>query len=760
MANNNTNNLALRSILDKDKLNGTNFVDWQRNLSIVLCMDEKEYVLEKPIPPAPPANAPKAVKDAYEKHVKDDNQVSCVMLATMITELQKPHEDMKAHEMIVALRQLYQGQSRHERFLVSKALFSCKLSSGNPVGPQVLKMIGYITNLEKLGFSLQKELATDLILQSLPELYKGFVMNYMMHDLDKPLPELLKILQTAEENLTKGKGASVLMVQGGKGKPKKGIKIKARTVGKPKSKSTSSATQKPVGGVAKGKCHHCGKAGHWRRNCKTYLATKKKEGTTISSEVYVIEVNMSISSSWVLDTGCGSHICTTMQGLKQSRRLARGEIELRVGNGAPVAALAIGTYSLVLPSGLMLELNDCLYVPAISRNIISVSCLDKSGFIISIKDKSLSVYRKNVFYANANMTNGLYVLDLDMPLDAKSDKCFFVGYPKETRGYSFYHPIDKKVFVARNGVFLEKEFLSIATSGRKIELEEIRDDEETTAPVLEHELEEQTVVPQNAQDTQEPRRSNRLRTQPERYGFLLTFEGDVMLIDQDEPETYLEAISCPEAEEWRQAMQSEMDSMYTNQSWNIRFHEIVIGFGFERNSDESCVYKKVSGSAVVFLALYVDDILLIGNNISTLTTVKTWLSLSQSTYIDKVLAKFSMSESKRGSLPMVQGTSLSKTQGASTPEEVERMRTVPYASAIGSIMYAMVCTRPDVAFALSVTSRYQSNPGESHWTVVKNILQYFRRTKDAFLVYGGKEELSIVGYTDASFQTDRDDFKS
>ncbi|VFQ79345.1 unnamed protein product [Cuscuta campestris] len=136
------------------------------------------------------------------------------------------------------------------------------------------------------------------------------------------------------------------------------------------------------------------------------------------------------------------------------------------------------------------------------------------------------------------------------------------------------------------------------------------------------------------------------------------------------------------------------------------------------------------------------------------------LGLSQSTYIDKVLARFSMSESKRGSLPMVQGTSLSKTQGASTPEKVERMINVPYASAIGSIMYSMVCTRHDVAFALSVTSRYQSNPGEIHWTAVKNILKYFRRTKDSFLVYGGKEELSIVGYTDASFQTDRDDFKS
>ncbi|VFQ67784.1 unnamed protein product [Cuscuta campestris] len=551
MANNNTNNLALRSILDKDKLNGTNFVDWQRNLSIVLRMDEKEYVLEKPIPPAPPANAPKAVKDAYEKHVKDDNLVSYVMLATMITELQKQHKDMKAHEMIVALRQLYQGQSRHERFLVSKALFSCKLSSGNPVGPHVLKMIGYITNLEKLGFSLQKELATDLILQSLPERYKGFVMNYMMYDLDKPLPELLKMLQTAEENLTKGKGASVLMVQGGKGKPKKGIKIKARTVEKPKSKSTSYSTQKPIGGVAKGKCHYCGKAGHWRRNCKTYLATKKKEGTTISSE-----------------------------GLKQSRRLARGEIKLRVGNGACVVALEIGTYSLVLPSGLI----------------------------------------KNVFYANANMTNGLYVLDLDMPvynISAKRNKP---------------NGLNQTLWHCRLGHINEKRISKLHRSG---------------------------------------------------------------MLESFDLESY--------------------------------------------DTCESC---------------------LLGNDIPTLTTVKTWLSKSFSMK-DLGDASYALGiRIYRDRSRKLLGTSLSKTQGAFTPEEVERMRNVPYASAIGSIMYAMVCTRPNVSFALSVTSRYQSNPGESHWTAMKNILKYFRRTKDAFLVYGRKEELSIVGYTDARFQTDRDHFKS
>ena len=71
----------------------------------------------------------------------------------------------------------------------------------------------------------------------------------------------------------------------------------------------------------------------------------------------------------------------------------------------------------------------------------------------------------------------------------------------------------------------------------------------------------------------------------------------------------------------------------------------------------------------------------------------------------------------------------------------------------------MLCTRPDVSYALSVMSRYQSNPGKGHWVVIKNILTYMRRTKDVFLIYGDGD-LIVGGYTDASFQSDRDDSKS
>nr|GEX41991.1 putative retrotransposon protein [Tanacetum cinerariifolium] len=105
---------------------------------------------------------------------------------------------------------------------------------------------------------------------------------------------------------------------------------------------------------------------------------------------------------------------------------------------------------------------------------------------------------------------------------------------------------------------------------------------------------------------------------------------------------------------------------------------------------------------------------------------------------------------------------LSKSQGASTPAEMKRMQNIPYSSVVGSIMYAVRCTHPDVAFAQNITSRFQQNPGDIHWTTVKNILKYLRNTKDMFLVYGGdlKRELRVSCYTDAGYQTDANDLKS
>ncbi|GJU99355.1 retrotransposon protein, putative, ty1-copia subclass [Tanacetum coccineum] len=196
--------------------------------------------------------------------------------------------------------------------------------------------------------------------------------------------------------------------------------------------------------------------------------------------------------------------------------------------------------------------------------------------------------------------------------------------------------------------------------------------------------------------------------------------------------------------------------------------------------------RKASGSNVTFLILYVDDIIIIGNHIPSLQSVKDYLGkcfamkdlgeaafilrikiyrdmskrlirLGQNTYMDKILKRYKMDNSKCGHIPMQEILDLNKTQGASTPKEVKRMQNVPYASAVGSIMYAVRRTRPDVAFAQNITSRFQQNPGELHWTVVKNILKYLKNTKDMFLVYGAvdwkssKQSTTAMSATEAEY---------
>nr|GFB64985.1 hypothetical protein [Tanacetum cinerariifolium] len=162
-----------------------------------------------------------------------------------------------------------------------------------------------------------------------------------------------------------------------------------------------------------------------------------------------------------------------------------------------------------------------------------------------------------------------------------------------------------------------------------------------------------------------------------------------------------------------------------SRQWNKRFDEEIKRFGFIQNRDEPCVYRKASGSDVVFLILYVNDILIMGNNILRLKEVKDYLGkyfsvenlgeaayilgikiyrdrfmrligINQSAYIDKILKKFNMQNSKK-----------------------------------------------DVAFAQNLVSRYQQNPGKLHWVAVKHVLKYMRNTKDMFLVYGGNPDTEL-----------------
>ncbi|KAL0444613.1 UNVERIFIED_CONTAM: Retrovirus-related Pol polyprotein from transposon RE2 [Sesamum latifolium] len=351
---------------------------------------------------------------------------------------------------------------------------------------------------------------------------------------------------------------------------------------------------------------------------------------------------------------------------------------------------------------------------------------------------------------------------------------------------------EQKVFVSRNAVFLKKGFSS---------------DNQRDKVLIEKSSGE---PPHNSTASFEPtvhtdgvpilRRSTRESRVPERYGFMgltnppkgvrpvgckwvykrkLGANGEVTVFKArlvakgytQRPGVNFEETYSPVAmaKSIRILLAIAAWSIYglkqASRSWNTHFDEVIRGYDFIKNDYDPCVYKKISGSSVAYIVFYVDDILLIGNDVKMLGDIKAWLStqfsmkdmgeasyilgikiymdrsrrmlgLTQSSYIEKVLKRFRMEHSKRGVLPTRHGIKLSKKQSPKTDEELKRMSDIPYASAVESIQRR-----------------------EAHWSAVKSILKYLRRTKDMFLIYGGGE-LILEGYSDASFQSDDDDAKS
>ncbi|GKC76840.1 zinc finger, CCHC-type containing protein [Tanacetum coccineum] len=220
----------------------------------------------------------------------------------------------------------------------------------------------------------------------------------------------------------------------GKGKTKIGYALVQAPHFAPKPKNPpTSKEDNPAKDVI---CHQCGEVGHWRRNCPIYLAElmkkKKLSQGASTSGIFTIELYSFPSTSWVYDTGCGTHICITTQGLTGSRKLKPRALSLYVGDGHRAAVEAIGEFHLCLPSGLVLILHNCHYAPFITRGIISVSLLYKDGFVNRFEnDNSISVSKNNLIYFNAIPRDNIY--EIVMSSSVTNDSFMFVVSNKRAK---------------------------------------------------------------------------------------------------------------------------------------------------------------------------------------------------------------------------------------------------------------------------------------------------------------------------------------
>ncbi|KAJ9542958.1 hypothetical protein OSB04_029464 [Centaurea solstitialis] len=749
---------SLPLINGKWKLTGQNFPVWKMHLDNVLSAQGKLYILEKLVS-RPKSNSPEEEFAQYFKYLADEFDVMSILIFSISPEYSGGLRDKSCHEVVKDIENQLGFYKHTGKLLIMKEILSLKLKKNQSIKDHLINIRRYFKCLTRLRYKMAQEELMHLMWYSLPNKIWDTVSAYMK----KPRKDVAMLHEDILASLEPKPAPAELM-------------------------DTDWIDE--LGDLS---CPECGN---------------------------------------------GDHICNHLQGFTRRETLRKDRSNIRVGEGTPLIAEAVGSYSLSLPSRHI--------------NKKRVELLLNGGFLGTFDFKP---FDKCESCLSGKMTKEPFNKDNERASDlleiVHTDVCG--PFSHEAReGYRY--------FITFTDDFSRYGYVYL-----------MRHKSESFEKFREYQNEVQNQLDRKIK-------------------FLRFTSSDLPQVggDLNDPTSYGEAVSGSESEQWQEAMKAEMQSMYDNQvweltdlpqhcravrrkwvfkkktdmklamlksirilmaisayfnyeicqmdvktaflngkltedvymeqpegfedpknpnkvckllksiyglkqpsqSWNLHFDERIKEFGFAKSEFEPCVYTKLCGSIVTFLVLYVDDILLIGNDVPTLQSVKSWLrkcfqmkdlgeaacilgikiyrnrskrliGLSQSTYIDKILKKFRMDESKKGFIPIQHGIVLSKTQCPVSSEDQEKMKSVPYASAIGSIMYAMLCTRPDVAYSVSVTSRYQQNLGEPHWVAVKNILKYLRRTKDMFLVFGGSEdEISVIGYSDANFQTDKDDFRS
>ncbi|GJQ93841.1 hypothetical protein Tco_0004980 [Tanacetum coccineum] len=331
-------------------------------------------------------------------------------------------------------------------------------------------------------------------------------------------------------------------------------------------------------------------------------------------------------------------------------------------------------------------------------------------------------------------------------------KCIFIGYPKETMGYYFYFPPKNKIVVAGYVEFFEKNLITQEVSGRAMDLKEVQDEDTSPSEIT-------SEIPMEVEDFEPPqeevipvRRSEMTHRAPD--CLCLNVEAEEhSLGDLNEPTSYKVVMLDFESNKWIDAMNAEIQSMMDNME--------IKGLILIQNLAEPFVTSKLGGVICYFLICMLDGIISLEITFH-LQSVKDYLGkcfamkdlgeatfilgikiykdrskrligLGQNAYMDKILKRYKMDNSKHGHILMQERLDLIQNTRCFSTYRVKRNK-----------------------------QEVSTIHGELYWTAVKNILKYLRNTKDMFLVYGGnpEAELRVDFYFNAGFETDIDDMKS
>ncbi|KAL0294549.1 UNVERIFIED_CONTAM: Retrovirus-related Pol polyprotein from transposon TNT 1-94 [Sesamum radiatum] len=471
---------------------------------------------------------------------------------------------------------------------------------------------------------------------------------------------------------------------------------------------------KPKKGKAKkikGNCYNCGKPNHMAKDCRLPKKNQAHVSEVRSVPIDLGELNLSAvvfeanlvdnPREWWIDTGATRHICSDKEMFSTYTPI-NGR-KLFMGNSATSNIVGLGKVVLKMTSGKELTLIDVLHVPDIRKNLVSGSLLGHVNF---------NTLRRK-------------------------------GKKKEV---------------------LEKELMKL-----------------------------QVVIIKEMKNLDAKRAKIAKTFGPEFLTYVL----------ENEPRTINEALSSPEAPFWKEAINSEIESIMQNHTWelmdlppvtritsirvliaiaalyDLEIHQMDVKTAFLNGELDEEIYMEQPERVCRSWPRKEDDMLIMGSNRDVILTTKRMLTkhfdmkdmgladvilgikisktsdglaLSQSHYIENILKKFKAYDSPPAKTPVDLNLHLAKNKGESEGQ-------IEYSRIIGSLMYIMNCTRPDIAYAVNKLSRFTSNPSKNHWKGLIRVLRYLKYTSNYGLHYT-RYPAVLEGYSDANWISDSKDTKS